>query len=178
MLKQEVGTSVGFELMHEQLIGRSHFSVGFGLGYTSFNYNNNLNIVTDPYSQQSQYQFLGADTTYGKNRQVLQYIEVPIELRYRSKVNRKGRYFRFYPFIKIGYLLKSYNHFEDGKYSVVHFNIQGLNRWRATVGLRTGIWIFNLYATYDLTSLYQPIEVEGVDLSEFRGASVGLSVSF
>ena len=175
--KQEFSYSLGFELMTEKLFGHSHFSLGYGLGMTSSHLENNLNIVTDPVSQKSQYSFLSTDTAYNKNRQVLQYVEIPIEFRFRFKSNRKGRYFRFYPLVKLGYQFRSYSHFENGQYSVVHFNIQDMNRWRVVAGLRTGFWIFNLYTTYELTPLFQEVIVGETDFSQFRTLSVGLSVS-
>jgi hypothetical protein len=176
-LKQEFSYSLGFEFLFERLFGRSHYSWASGIGFSSFHYNNNLNIETDPISQKSVYTFLSPDTARDMNRQVLQYLEIPIELRYRSRPNKKGRYFRFYPQVKVGYQVRSYNHFVDGNYSVVQFGIQDMNRWRFSAGLRTGFWIFNLYTSYEFTPLYDQIIVGETDLSKFRTLTVGLSVS-
>lgn len=177
-LKQNFGYNIGFSFMREKLFGTSHFSLGFGLGFSSYTYSNNLNITTDPATEQSVYQFLDNDTAYDQNKQVLQYLEVPIEFRFRSRSNRKGRYFRFYPFVKAGYQIRSYNHFVKGNYSVVDFNIRDLNRWRVLAGIRTGYWIFSFYASYELTPLYQEVVVGESDLSEWRTLNLGLSISF
>ena len=178
-LKQRPGYSISFSLMTEKLFGVSHWSLGYGLGFGSYHYNNNLNVRTDSATQKPVYSLL-EDGTYDINRQSFQYIEVPIELRYRTKSNRKGRYIRIYPYVKLGARVRDFSLFSRGDYSVSHHGNKGSEWFKASGGIRFGYWIFNLYANYDLTPLYKKdvnVENSTLELSKFRTLNVGLSVS-
>jgi len=102
---------------------------------------------------------------------------VPIELRFRSTSNKKGRYWRFYPYVKLGFQVKSYNLFKVGDYKIHDFKITDSNKFRASAGIRLGFWIFNIYANYELTPLYKSVIIGSTDLSDFRTVNLGLSVS-
>ncbi|MCT4623429.1 MAG: PorT family protein [Schleiferiaceae bacterium] len=177
-LTQKLGYSLSFAFMGETLFGHSHWSLGYGLGFGAYHYNNNLNITTNPNTQLSEFTFLTPDTAYQQNRQIFQYIEVPLELRYRTTSNKKGRYLRIYPHVKFGFNVRSYTVFVNEKYSTAHFNIQQTNWYRVSAGVRLGYWIFNLYANYELTPMYKEVIVGNTDLSQFRTLNVGLSLSF
>ena len=176
-IKQEFGYSVSFSFMHELRFGRSHWSLGYGLGYGFYNYYNNLNIKNDPSTQQPVYTVLPSDSTYDLNRQSFQYIELPLELRFRTTSNKKGRYWRIYPYVKIGFRVKSYNLFEVGTYKVRDSKIQDSKKFKAGAGIRFGYWIFTLYGNYDLTPLYESVIIGETDLANFRTVNLGLSIS-
>jgi hypothetical protein len=178
-LKQRPGYSISFSLMNEHLFGVSHWSLGYGIGFGSYHYNNNLNVRTDSSTQEAVYSLLD-EGSYDINRQSFQYLEVPIELRYRTTSNKKGRYIRIYPYVKLGARVRDFSTYSKGDYSVAHFSNKGSEWFRASGGLRFGYWIFNLYANYELTPLYKEevnVENSSIELSKFRTLNVGLSVS-
>ena len=185
-LIQKPGYSISFSLMGEHLFGVSHWSLGYGIGFGSYNYSNNLNVRTDSASQQTIYSLISkeqyeSESDKVKNRQTLQYIEFPIELRYRTMSNKKGRYIRIYPYVKLGIRVREFSLYQRGDYAVVYFNTKGSEWFRASGGIRFGYWIFNLYANYELTPLYSAdVKVinSSLNLSELRTLNVGLSVSF
>lgn len=184
-LIQKPGYSISFSLMGEQLFGVGHWSIGYGVGFGSYNYSNNLNVRTDSASQESIYSLIPKDQYESesdkvKNRQTIQYIEFPIELRYRTMSNKKGRYIRIYPYVKLGIRVREFSLYQSGNYAVAHFNNKGSEWFRASGGIRFGYWIFNLYANYELTPLYNTdvkVENSNLNLSELRTLNVGLSVS-
>lgn len=177
--KQKLGYSISFSLMNEALFGVSHWSFGYGIGFGAYHYSNNLNVRTDSATEQAVYSLLD-EGSYDANRQTFQYIEVPLELRYRTISNKKGRYIRIYPYVKLGAKVRDFSLFAKGDYSVAHFSNKGSNWFRASGGIRFGYWIFNLYANYELIPLYKAdinVENSEIDLSKFRTLNVGLSVS-
>lgn len=176
-LSQEFGHSISFALMNEVLFGVSHWSFGYGLGFGAYNYNNNLNIKVNPTTQLPEYQFLPADSTYDVNRQSLQYIEVPLELRFRTRSNKKGRFLRIYPFIKGGVRVKSLSIFKNGSYSVAQLKLEDTEWWRAAAGIRLGYSIFSLYANYEISSIYKSVQVGETNLKDFRTLNLGVSLS-
>ncbi len=178
-LVQRPGYSISFSLMGEKLFGVSHWGFGYGIGFGAYHYNNNLNVRTDSASGDAIYSLL-EDGSYDINRQTFQYIEVPLELRYRTMSNNKGRYIRIYPYVKLGAMVRDFSLYSRGDYSVAHFSNKGSEWFRASAGIRFGYWIFNLYANYELTPLYKTdvtFENSPLELSKFRTLNVGLSVS-
>ncbi len=176
-ITQTIGYSISFSFMHEIVFGRSHWSLGYGLGFGSYQYNNNLNIKNDPTTKLPVYTLLPSDSAYDINRQTIQYFEIPIELRFRTTSNKKGRYLRIYPQIKLGFRVKSFSLFKTGDYSVANFGLQDTKKFRAAVGMRFGYWIFTLYGNYELTPLYQSVIIGETDLANFRTINLGLSIS-
>ncbi len=172
--------SNGWQLMfmRETLFGRrSHWSIGYGLGFTSSYWHTNLAIKPVPNNTDRQYAYLPSDSTYRKNSFSSSYIDIPIEFRFRTKSNEKGQYFRFYFGGLIGYRIGSYSKFIDGDYSVKYYKIKDLATWQYGVFARTGFWFFNVYAYYGLNPVFANLKngPEGID--QMQNLSVGISLS-
>ena len=167
-------------LMYESPLGkRSHFGLGYGIGFTGNYWHTNLRMTTNPGGGNMNYSYLSPDSSYAKNRFSSSYIDVPIELRYRSKSNNKGRYFRFYVGGLAGYRIGSFSQFKEGSYNVKHKGLQDLSKWHYGVFVRTGYWLFNLYVYYGMNSVFDPNRSEFYPdgLDKMRSLSVGLSIS-
>lgn len=179
---EESARSQGWQIMfmYESPLGRrSHFSVGYGLGFTGNNWHSNLRITTNPGGGNLNYSYLSTDSSYSKNRFSSSYIDLPVELRFRSKSNGTGRYFRLYVGALVGYKMGSFSQFKAGDYNVKHFKINDLSRWHYGVFVRTGFWLFNLYAYYGLNPVFDPgrSDFYPAGLKQMQSLSIGLSVS-
>lgn len=165
------------QLMGQEDLGKkSHFSFGYGVGFSNFNYHNNLRITTTP-SSGAQYYWLPADSNYTKNTFSTSFIDVPLELRYRSSATKNGRYFRLYFGALAGIRVNSKSHFVVGDYSVKHHNLSDLPRWHYGLYARTGFWVFNLYVCYNLNPTFAKTPASFTDLSGMHSLQVGLNVS-
>lgn len=173
-------TSNGWQFMltRETLFSRrSHWGIGYGLGVSTSAWYTNLNIKSSPNSTDFTYQYLPADSSYNSNKFSASYIDIPIEFRYRSKSNSYGQYFRFYFGGLIGYKFNSYSHFRNNDYSLKYYRINDMARWHYGVFVRTGFWLFNLYAYYGINGVFSDIKNGPAGLDKMRSLSLGLSIS-
>lgn len=165
------------QFMNEFYFGtKSHFSLGYGLGVSTFNYHNNLRITTAP-SGNISYAWLAADSTYERNRLSASYVDIPVEIRFRSNTNKYGRYFRFYLGGLVGYRFSSNSHFKNGDYSITHHRIRDLANWHYAVYMRTGFWIFNLFASYNINPTFKTNPQDWEMLNTIHSLQLGVSVS-
>lgn len=166
--------SQSFQFMRDNVIGLSHFSVAYGLGYSAQFYHGNVRIDVAEDGTQTLVDLSGRD--FISNRFATEYVDAAIELRYRGKVNRNGRYNRFYIGGCFGYRTDAYSYYKDAVYRVKYYQISGFNPLRYGVHIKAGRGPVNAYVYYGLSS----IVVDGAMLpewSEARPLSVGLSVT-
>ena len=166
--------SQSFQFMRDNVIGISHFSVAYGLGYSAQFYHGNVRIDVAEDGTQTLVDLSGRD--FISNRFATEYVDAAIELRYRGKVNRNGRYNRFYIGGCFGYRTDAYSYYKDAVYRVKYYQISGFNPLRYGVHIKAGRGPVNAYVYYGLSA----IVVDGAMLpewSEARPLSVGLSVT-
>lgn len=167
------------QILNETFFGRkSHWSFGYGLGFTGAFWHTNLDVQTFPGNRVNEFSFLPTDSTYKSNRLSGQYIDVPLEIRYRSASNNKGQYYRFYFGGFIGTRVASFSHFRSEGYSVKQSDIAEMNRWQYGVFLRTGWYVYNLYVQYNLNPVFNNNPASGSpEINKMRSLTVGLSLS-
>lgn len=166
------------ELMNEFLLkARSHFSLGYGVGISTFNWRTNLSITSSPGTGQLNYGYLPADSVYDVNRFSSTFMDVPVEVRFRSNTNKHGRYWRFYIGGQLGYRLNSASLFRTGDYSVKHYRINDLATWHYGFFVRTGYWLFNVYAYYGINPVFKNTAYGWENIKDMRSLTLGLSIS-
>lgn len=165
-------------LMRESLFSRrSHWGVGYGLGFSSSFWHTNLNITTNPSTQTRTFSYLATDSGYTSNRFSASYVDIPFEIRYRTKSNHLGQYYRFYFGGLLGYRMNSYSAFKQEDYSIKYYKIDELARWHYGVFVRTGWWLVNVYAYYGINPVFSKNISSPVGLNNMHSLSLGLSVS-
>lgn len=165
-------------LMRESLFSRkSHWGIAYGFGFSSNFWHTNLNIQAIPNNTELQYTYLPSDSSYKSNRFSASYIDIPVEFRYRTKSNSRGQYFRFYFGGLVGYRINSYAAFQHKEYSVKYYNINEVAKVHYGVFVRTGWWLFNVYAYYGLNTVFQSSSALPIGLHKMHALSLGLSVS-
>jgi hypothetical protein len=163
-------------LMFPLLGTHSNFSIaaGGGIGSTSIRYNS-----TVVESLGVSYLIPISDTLDVKhNKLVATYIEGPLELRYMTLPNSKGRSFRFTLGGKIGYLIGKHikylgeNPDLKGDYiKVKYYKVKNLLPYRYGVYARIGYGKFAVTGFYSLTGLFK--ENKGPDITPYN---VGLTL--
>lgn len=164
-------------IMDDMIFGTSNFSFAYGLTYSSQNYHSNLNVSADSITGAAHFRYLNPDKAYKTNKFTLQYFEIPLELRYRSKPNNKGKFFRFYIGGRLGIRFNGYSKYKDDDYNVRYYNMDEFNRWRAGVYTRIGYNYFSLYAYYGLTPIFTKGDINGETLTNAVPLSLGISLS-
>ena len=106
---------------------------------------------------------------YKLHKQVFNYIELPIQLRFRTNKNTN---FFFYPGFKAGFMLDHHNKTIDNDVKFKFYSFKGLNRLRYGATLHLGIDRLGLYVYYPLSNLF--VKGKGEDISIF---CVGISIN-
>ncbi len=153
-------------LMNDMPIGRSNFALGFGLGLSYHNlYSNSiLERAQDSLGFTGHTEFSKLEGDYNKNKLTLMYIDLPVELRFRTRDILNS--FKIAVGFKVGYNVKNYTKYEgdirsrildkDGKTPSIktkEYNIQHIEKLRYGITARIGYGKYNLTAYYALTSL-------------------------
>ena len=144
-----------------------HYSLGFGLGYSSSNLffngkyvdikstSSTLNVTTN---------ITGSSYGFNKFKVVLNYVEVPLELRYSANMESPNKGFRIALGLKGGFLLSAHSKGKNeitsdgstvyGKgYIEKEYSKRFFRNTRAVGTLRVGYGLFSLFGTYQLTPL-------------------------
>lgn len=155
-------------------------SIAYGVGFHSDNYYSNLQIITNPASGAEE--FTLDSNTASSNEFSAQYIHVPLELRFRGKLNDKGRFFRFYVGARAGVRINSYSNYVTNKIDVSYNNLGTLNRFDYGVYTRIGYHYFSLFAYYGLSPIFDSGAVldntgANYNVDQMRTLNVGLSFS-
>ncbi len=115
-----VQRGVSINAMQDMPLGRSNFSVAAGLGFTSHNMYSDHRYLFNPFIDKHDFHPISLE--YDKNKISLNYIDVPVEFRYRSRDT--DRPFRLYAGMKAGYLVNAHTKYEGETYFVEPGGIQ------------------------------------------------------
>ena len=101
--------SIGFNiaLMLDKSIGRSNFSIGYGIGFFSHNFHSNADFVYryDSLNKFNVTEIVPKTNNYTINRFAQKIVEVPLEIRFRTKTISK---FKIMLGGKIGYVFSDF----------------------------------------------------------------------
>ena len=134
---------------------KSRMGIGIGFGYSHFNvrHNGEFNFLTETGTEQ-MYSSLALYTGPKRwiNRTVFNFVEVPFEIRFRSRKER-GKW-KFYPGFKAGFMVENYSKWRVENYEYKEFNFPDLNRWHYGPTVRIGRDNIFLFGYYDMTYLF------------------------
>lgn len=142
--------------MADYIVKNSGFSiaVGFGLGSTNFNTNSRPVAALDAATQLpiTELTPLAPTHEYKKNKMSFNYLEVPLELRLRT---RRRNTWRFYPGFKAGYMVNFHTKLKDDLGKFKEYNTRFIRKYRFGPTIRMGIGKINFTAFYSLTHLFE-----------------------
>lgn len=146
-------------------------SIAPGIGYGLQNFNYNLIVNGD--SVIPKYELISDSTYYEKNKLSLNYLEIPIEFRWRNSTIESHKFWRIYTGVKFGYLFYSRAKFvgDGGKTLIV--NNEDLNRFRYSVYLAGGYNTWNAYIQYGLNPIFKKGSINGSSI-DMSSVNVGL----
>ena len=178
--------SMGVDIygMHT-IIGKNNFmALAVGGGFSVQNIKSNSLLVS---ADSSYFQKLPDDLKYSKNKLATVFVDLPIELRFRSRPNPRDkagivrkRNFRLALGFKIGYNIQRYIKYDGEDYRASNYGTQikfkeyrlkNVLQYRYGVYTRIGIGKVSLFAYYALTDLFE--KNKGTEL---RPYSVGISI--
>jgi hypothetical protein len=153
--------------MWDYPFGYGPLSVAFGAGFSTHDVHTNGKIV---YSIDGKYtSFEPIKTKYNTNKLSLNYFEIPVELRIRTRGDHN---FKVYIGGKAGYAYNTHTKFEDAEGKIKVYKIKNINPFRYGATFRIGYDRYNLQAFYSLSDLF----IEGGGEANMTPFSVGVGL--
>lgn len=148
-------------------IKTSKFSWFYGLGYDFSTIRHNINFKSLPTIDETVRE-LGVrilNVPYSINRLSTQYLEVPLEVRYRTQTKYP---FRFYLGTKIGYMTcSSYKLDEENGGIYKRRSLDELDRFKYGITFRIGYGLVNFYTYYGINGIMPSKKQEGINQLSF-----------
>ncbi len=186
---------ISIDAMQDMPLGRSSFSVAAGIGFTSHNLYSDQRYLYNAIEE--KHDFYPVNLDYDKNKISLNYLDVPVQLRYRTRDTE--RTFRIHAGMKAGYLVNAHTKYEGKTYmgpmgmqfpdhpdaegfdppdqlverttKVKEHNLENIASYRIGLTAMVGYGRFNVYFYYPLTDIFEDNSAE-----DMRPLSLGVSL--
>lgn len=149
---------------------RRNLALALGLGYSFNSFNQNIKISS---SNPVTYTILES-SNYSKNNFSQHFLELPIELRWRTSNSKRYKFWRVYSGIRLGYLLASKSIFEAGSLGESHRNLKGLNSLQYGLSLSVGYNTWNAFIYYGLNPIFDNASTTNLQPIDMRSLKIGL----
>lgn len=141
------GLHIGF-LRDIPLNKRRNHAIAIGLGYSMNDFRQNLKITE--LDGKFNYEI---DNDFDKNKIALHYVELPIELRWRTSTIQSHRFWRIYTGFKLSYLFLNKSKFVGPETTYKYFGNDDFNKFQYGAYISFGYNTWNFHAYYGLNSL-------------------------
>ena len=144
-----------------------NIALGLGFGYSFNNFNQNIRISG---SSPSTY-IVVESSNYSKNNLSLQFLEVPLEFRWRTSSSESYKFWRVYTGLKFGYLINSKSIFNNSTVSDKQKNLKDLNMIQYGLTMSIGYNTWNGYVYYGLNSIFNDVstlDLQPIDMSALK----------
>jgi hypothetical protein len=148
------------------------WAIAAGFGYSLNIYNSNLQTYIQDFGNGKvrTYSILESGDFYDKNKLSLHYLDIPIELRWRTSTPETHRFWRIYTGFKFSYLIADKYKFEGNGITIKDSGNKDLNKFQYGAYFATGWNTWNAYVFYRLNPIYKSAEIDGnkVDLTSIN----------
>jgi len=132
------------------------FAIAPGIGYSFNSFRQNMKIEEiDGIANYS------ISSDFEKNKLEMHYLDIPIEVRWRTSTPESHKFWRIYSGFKFSYLLYSKSVFTGSTEKIKVFNNSDLNKIQYGPYVGIGYNTFNAYAYYGLNPLFKSGEIDG-----------------
>lgn len=173
-VKQEwFGRGIGVATMYDYPFNKNgNVSLGFGVGFTSHNYYTNALVMKIDSVDQSGF-FAVPDSVKSKGKLSVNYVDVPLELRFRTNENEKGHRWKMAVGGKVGYLIDAHEKTIDSEdIKIKTYNYPHISQIRYGVSARVGYGSVMLYGFYSLSTFFET----GKSLGDQNALSIGITI--
>lgn len=160
----------------------NNFAIGLGGEVSTYFVHNNLNFTQSESDELPEDFIIDADSSYNANEQNFYYVDVPLELRFRTNPNANGKSFHVTVGTRFGYRIgslwgsrvfeSSYHRSDD--YAIRQYRNLGDDRVRIQGYARVGYGNFALFGGLDLLPVIA-LQTEANGTAKFGMASFGVS---
>lgn len=164
--KIPLGLHVGF--MRDMPINKSRttaVALGIGVSYNKYHHN----LLIESQEGLRNYDILEKEG-FSKNKLELLYIDVPLELRWRTSTPESHKFFRLHAGFKISYLAMSKSKYVGDRGAAVLYGNSDLSKFQMGPTVAFGYNTWNFYGYYGLNSLFKNTDVdqENIQMKSFH----------
>ncbi len=153
--KLSVGLSLGF--LRDFPINKNRtWSIAAGLGYSYSGLNHNLRISA--VNGKNEYNIITGE--FSKNKQNFHYVDLPIEIRWRTSTAESHKFWRVYTGFKVSYLFSDQYKFEGSGISNQQSGNPDLNALQYGTYITAGWNTWNAYVYYGLNPVFKSAAIE------------------
>lgn len=173
---KQSGFSTGFHLgfIKDMPINAArNKAIGLGIGLSANSYNQNLLIQKDDAGFVS-YSVIDDSDTFTRNRFSTNFIEVPLEFRWRTSTATNYEFWRIYAGFKFSYMLSHAAKYDGDLGSFKYNDISDFNKLEYGLTLSAGYNTWNLHLYYALSPVFSnDAKLDGVSM-DIHAIKVGL----
>lgn len=178
---------INISALQDMPLGRTNFSVAAGLGFTSHNLYSDHRYLYSPANDKFDFRPIASNQDYDKNKISLNYLNVPVQFRYRSR--ELPSTLRLYVGMQAGLLVNAHTKYTGkGYFSILHsedsdnggvasdrtgtikeHKLENINSFSIGLTATIGYGMFNIFAYYPLNDVF-----EGNLAAEMRPLSLGI----
>lgn len=161
--QNKISPSLGFGILRDMPINKNRtFSIAAGLGYSINILNDNLYTYTTSDANSTRvYEIISSDIYFTKNRLTTQYLDFPIEVRWRNSTYESHKFWRIYTGFKLSYLIADKYKFENDLGTTILKHDPNLNKLQYGCYISSGWNTLNVYVYFGLNPIYKTTEVNG-----------------
>lgn len=145
------GIGVGF-LRDMPINKRRNFAIALGFGYSVSILNQNIGIAEG--NSNLEYSII-ANSSYDKNKLSIHYIDIPLEIRWRTSDPTNTQFWRIYTGFKFSYSIYNQYKLETSSQVLSLTNIPEINKIQFGCYLTAGWNTFNIYVLYGLNPIFK-----------------------
>ena len=154
LMQSKITPSFSFGVLRDMPINKSRtIAIAVGLGYSINNYSENFYISET--NGERNYSLLKDATVYDKNKLYLDYLDLPIELRWRNSTPKSHKFWRIYSGFKLSYLTFNRSKYVDYQTTLRVTGNPDFAKWQSGIYISAGYNSWNINIYYGLRHLMQ-----------------------
>ncbi|MES2747234.1 MAG: porin family protein [Bacteroidota bacterium] len=166
--KISAGVSLGF--LRDFPINKSRtWAIAAGLGYSYNGLNQNLGITE--VNGKNEYSII--TTGFSKNKLIFHYVDLPIEIRWRTSTPQSHKFWRIYTGFKVSYLFSDQYKFEGSDVTIKQNGNPDLNKLQYGTYIAAGWNTWNAYVYYGLNPIFKSATINSEPL-KMNALNIGL----
>jgi len=154
----KISPNIVFGFLRDFPINKSRtWAIAPGLGYRLSIMNQNLGIPENGNSD--SYAIISSE--FDKNKLSLHYLELPIELRWRTSTPESHRFWRIYTGFKLSYLIHDQYKFDGSGVSVKQTGNSDVEKLQYGAYITSGWNTWNAYVYYGFNPIFKNASIDG-----------------
>lgn len=154
----KISAAMSFGFLRDFPINKARtWAIAAGLGYTYSGLNQNLGITE--INGGREYEIIR--TGFSKNKQILHYADLPIEIRWRTSTPQSHKFWRIYTGFKLSYLFFDQYKYQDADVKIKINSNPDLNKIQYGAYMAAGWNTWNAYIYYGLNPIFKSAAIDG-----------------